>query len=410
MEIEISTVLLYLAVFITSAKLGGVVAARFRQPGVLGELIAGILIGPFVAGWLSQQLFGSALFVNLDSPSGAVLSVMADIGIILLLFLAGMSIDVEEFQKSEKSAAAVASTGVIVAFVLGFGVALMFNWNPIQAAFMGAVLAATSVGITVRTLMDVHRLHTRIGMTILGAAVIDDVIAVIILGVLASLAYGGLTIIGLAQNLAMVGGFFLVVILIGFKVVPRLFTFVGKLHVEEIVLSVALAMVFLVGAIAEKIGIAALTGAFVAGLAISRSPIAESLRTKVATIGYGLFIPLFFVEMGTRTDIGALAGAGPLAIAVVGVAMFGKVVGCGAGALLSGFSLKDSLRVGIGMMPRAEIALVIAAIGIKAGIATADLLAMTVLIVLVTTLVTPTLVKQAFKGAPTENNRGPRKR
>jgi Kef-type K+ transport system membrane component KefB len=367
---------------------------------VLGELIAGIMIGPFVAGWISQQLFGVPLFIDLNSPAGEFVSVLADIGIILLLFLAGLSIDVGEFKKSEKSATLVAVTGVITAFLLGFGVAFVSNWTPMQAAFMGAVLAATSVGITVRTLMDVHRLHTRVGMTILGAAVMDDIIAIIILSVLAGLAFGGLTFLGLVENLALIAIFFLAVIYIGFKTLPRVLTFVGRLHVEEVTLSIALALVFLIGALAEKVRVAALTGAFIVGLLISKAPVAGSLRAKISTIGYGLFIPLFFVEMGARTDFGALAGVGLLALALVGIAMFDKVFGCGIGALMGGFGGKDSLRVGVGMMPRAEIALVIAATGIKAGIVGPELLSITVMIVLVTTLVTPLLVKIAFRGTP----------
>lgn len=400
MTVEISSVLLYLAIFLVVAKVGGVLAAKFKQPGVLGELIAGIMIGPFVAGWVSQQLFGVPLFIDLNSPAGEFVSVLADIGIILLLFLAGLSIDVEEFKKSEKSATLVAVTGVITAFLLGFGVAFVFNWTLMQAAFMGAVLAATSVGITVRTLMDVHRLHTRVGMTVLGAAVIDDIIAIIILSVLAGLAFGGLTFLGLAENLVLIAIFFVVVIYLGFKMLPRVLTFVGRLHVEEVTLSIALALVFLIGALAEKVRVAAITGAFVAGLVISKAPVAGSLRAKISTVGYGLFIPLFFVEMGARTDFGALAGVGLLALALVGIAMFDKVVGCGIGALIGGFSGKDSLRVGVGMMPRAEIGLVIAAIGTKAGIVGPELLSITVIIVLVTTLITPILVKIAFRGAP----------
>lgn len=401
MEVETSSVLLYLAIFLAVAKLGAVVAAKIRQPGVFGELIAGIMIGPFVAGKLSQQLFGTALFIDPTSPAGEFMSVFADIGIILLLFLAGLSIDIEDFKKSEKAATIVAILGVVVAFLFGFGIAIFFGWDITKAAFVGAVLTATSVGITVRSLMTIHILHTRVGMTILGAAVIDDVIAIIILSVLASFAFGGLSFLGLAGNLALITFFFVLVIYIGFKTFHHILTFVGKLHVEEVTLSIALALVFLIGALAEKVQIAAITGAFIAGLIMSRAPVAGSLRTKVSTMGYGLFIPLFFVEMGVRTDLQELAGVGAvLALVLVGAAIISKIVGCGGGALASGFGGKDSLRVGIGMIPRAEVALVIAAIGFKTGIIGPELLSITVLIVLVTTLITPLLIQQAFKGIP----------
>ena len=399
MVVEISSTLLYIAVILIAAKLGGFFAIRIGQLGVLGELVAGIMIGPSVAGWFSQRLFGTALFIDLSSEAGAFVDLFAQIGIIFLLFLAGLSIDLEEFKKSEKPAALVATTGVVTAFLLGFSVASVLNWTPLKAAFVGAILAATSVGITVRTLMDAHSLHTRVGMTIFGAAVIDDVIAIVILSVLAGLAFGGLTFLGLAENIALIALFFFLVLLVGFKTVPRLLAFVGRLRVEEVTLSIALAMVFMIGALAEKMRVAAITGAFIAGLIMSRSPVAGSLRAKVSTIGYGLFIPIFFVAIGARTNLGALAGAGFLAVALVIIAMFDKVVGCGVGALASGFGLKDSLRVGVGMMPRAEIALVIAAIGASAGIVGTELLSMAVIVVLITSLITPPLVKFVFKGA-----------
>jgi Kef-type K+ transport system membrane component KefB len=321
------------------------------------------------------------------------------------MFLAGLSIDVEEFKKSGKPAALVATTGVVVAFMLGFGAASIFGWSPLEAAFAGGILVATSVGITVRTLMDINRLHTRIGMTILGAAVVDDVLGIIILSVLAGLAYGGLSALGLLETLGLMGLFFVSVVVIGFKVGPRIVTYVSRFTVDEITLSVALAMVFLVAAFAEMVNVAAITGAFMVGLILHKAPVAGSLRAKVSTVGYGLLIPLFFVEMGVQTDLQALGGVSLLALAFLGIAMFDKIIGCGIGALLSGYGLKDSLRVGVGMMPRAEVALVMAAVGVKAGVVGGVLLSMTVMVVLVTSLVTPLLVKIAFKGTSQESDR-----
>lgn len=397
MQVEASSVLLYLAIFLIAAKIGGLLAAKIRQPPVFGELLIGILIGPSVAGWISQQL-GLSPLIDLTTAAGDFISVLADVGIILLLFLAGLSIDVGELKAASKPSLLVAATGVIIAFILGFGVAYLCGWSSLQAAFVGAVLAATSVGISVRTLMDIHMLHTRVGMTILGAAVIDDVIGILILSILAGLAFGGVSFLGLAENLVLIAIFFLAAIYIGFRLAPRAMAYVSKLPVEEMALSTALALAFLISAFAEKIKLAAITGAFVAGIVMSKAPVAGSLKDKISTIGYGLFIPLFFVEMGVRTDLGALAGVSLLAIALVGVAMFDKVVGCGAGALLSGFGRLDSIRVGVGMMPRAEVALVVAAVGIKAGIVNPALFSITVMIVLVTSLVTPLLVKLAFRG------------
>jgi Kef-type K+ transport system membrane component KefB len=406
MDPEISSVLLYLAIFLIAAKLGGLFASKLRQPGVCGELVAGIIIGPFVAGLISQHLFGVPYYINPDSTAGSFMSVLADIGIITLMFLAGLSTDVEELKKSGKPAALVAATGVVVAFALGFGIASIFGWFPLEAAFAGGVLVATSVGITVRTLMDIHSLHTHVGMTILGAAVIDDVLGIIILSVLSGLAYGSLSLLGLSKNLLLMALFFIAVIVLGFKLGPRIVTYVSRFRVEEITLSVALAMVFLVAALAEMVNVAAITGAFLAGLVVSRATVAGSLRAKVSTLGYGFLIPLFFVEMGVRTNLQELGRVGVLALAFLGIAMFDKILGCGLGAFLGGFGIKDSLRVGVGMMPRAEVALVMAAIGVKTGVVGDALLSMTVVVVLVTSLVTPFLARIAFKGLPRRRRKG----
>lgn len=188
MPVELPLVLFYLATCLIAAKVGGVFAAKIKQPAVFGELIAGIMIGPSIAGLIAGQ-FGWAAPINPLSAAGEIVSIFADIGIVLLLFLAGLSIDVEEFKAEGRASAIVAASGVVMAFVLGFGVAKVYGWSSLQAAFVGGVLVATSVGITVRTLMDVNRLHTRVGMTILGAAVIDDVIGIVILSILSGLAF-----------------------------------------------------------------------------------------------------------------------------------------------------------------------------------------------------------------------------
>jgi len=401
MPVELSLVLLYLATFLIAAKVGGIFAAKIKQPAVFGELLAGIIIGPSIAGWIAGQL-GWAAPIDPISATGEIVGVFGDIGIVLLLFLAGLSIDVDEFKAEGRSSTIVAASGVIMAFILGFVVATIYGWTGMQAAFVGAVLTATSVGITVRTLIDIDRLHTKIGMTILGAAVIDDVFGIVILSILSGLAFGTISALGVIETVALIVLFFTVVIYIGFKAAPKLFTWVSRLPAEEITLAVALALVFLIGALADQVRIATITGAFIVGLILSKTSVVGMLRDKISIIGYGFFIPLFFVEMGVRTDVSALAGAGVLALALVGVSIFDKVAGCGIGALLSGFSFRDSLRIGVGMMPRAEVALIVAAIGIKAGIVTPALFSITVAIVLFTSLITPIMVKIAFKGAQEE--------
>ncbi|MGC8816982.1 MAG: cation:proton antiporter [Candidatus Hadarchaeum sp.] len=402
MEFEVSAILLYLAVFLIAARVGGALSLKLGQPEVFGELIAGILIGPSVAGAISQSILGFSLCVVPGTPAGQFMSLLGEIGIIMLMFIAGLSIEVEEFRRAGRPSTVVAASGVVVAFLLGFGAASFFGWTTLEAGFAGGVLVATSVGITVRTLMELHVLHTKVGLTILAAAVIDDVLGIIILSVLSGMAFGGISFMGMAEVIALMVVFFLAVILLGFRIVPRVLSYASRFAADEIVLSVALAIVFVISAMAEKVRIAAITGAFLVGLITSRSQFADSIRGKVATVGYGLLIPLFFVNMGVETDLQALGAVSVLAVVFLAIAMFSKIAGCGLGALLSGFGVKDSLRVGVGMMPRAEVALIMASIGVKAGVVGQSLLSMTVMVVLLTSLVTPVLVKIAFKGAERE--------
>jgi len=400
MPVEISLALVYLAALLMTAKIGGILAAKIKQPPVFGELLLGIIIGPSVLGLVSHYL-GLPIFVDLNSEVGEFVGVFGEIGIILLLFLAGLSLDMNEFKAAGRPATIVATFGAMVAFALGFSIASIVGWSPLQAGFAGAVLAATSVGITVRALLDLNVLHTKVGMVILGAAVIDDVWGIFILSALVGVASEQFSLFGFAETSLLVVIFFIIVFYAGSRLIPKVLSFFSRLPVEEITLSIVLALIFIISALAGEVKLAPITGAFLAGLIMSKTQVADpALKTKISAIGYGLFIPLFFVEMGVRTDLQSLVNVGILGPGLVAVAIFDKIVGCGLGAKVAGLSYRDSLRVGVGMMPRAEVALVIAAIGTKMGIVDVALLSITVLIVIVTSLITPLLIKIAFKGYP----------
>ena len=398
MAVELATVLIYLSVMLFSARVGGEISSRLGQLPVVGELIAGVLLGPFVAGNISRAITGTELFINMNSAAGEVVTVFGDIGIILLLFLAGISIDVEDFRRSGKPATIIAIAGVVVSFIFGYGVAAVLGWGTVDAAFLGAILTATSVGLTVRCLVDAGGLYTPVGVAIMEAAVIDDILGIVVLSVLAGVVSGSLSFLGLSETVALMAVFLALVLVLGFRVLPKVMRFFDRFRVEEAVLSIVLVIVFLISALAQVVRLAAVTGAFLAGLVMSRLPVARSIRSKVAEIGYGLFIPLFFVEMGVRMDLGELAGIGILAgFVIIAAAFLSKIVGCGGGALIGGFSPKDSLRIGAGMVPRAEVALVIAAMGARWGVVGHALLSVTVLIVLVTSLLTPFIVRRLFR-------------
>ncbi|MFN4133581.1 MAG: cation:proton antiporter [Candidatus Hadarchaeales archaeon] len=397
MGAELSSLLLNLALVLIAAKVGGAISSKLRQPTVVGEILAGILIGPSIAGWLSSHIFGLPLYFDPSSPAGEFTSMLSQIGIILLLFLAGLSIDVKEFKKAGEPALVIAATGALTAFALGFGAASLFGWEFLEAAFAGGVLMATSVGITVRTLLEIHQLHTKPGITILGAAVVDDVFGIVTLTILAGIATGSASVLGVAEILVLMALFFLCIGIAGFKLLPKLITYLGGLRAEETILSGTLAITFIVSAVAEKVHIAAITGAFLVGMIARKTPMGDVLREKVSTMGYGFFIPIFFVLAGANVNLQAMLGVSFLAIVFLAIAMFDKIIGCGGGALLSGFSSRDSLKVGVGMMPRAEVALIIASVGLHAGAVGPPLYSMTVLVVLVTSIISPVLVKLAFK-------------
>jgi Kef-type K+ transport system membrane component KefB len=370
------------------------------MPTLLGEILAGLLLGPSVAGSLSSHLLGSRLCLDPSTPEGSWVGLLAELGILLLLFLAGLSLEWEELRASGREATLTALGGTLWAFPLGFVVAHLMGWSSLEAAFAGGVLVATSVGISVGTLLELHRLHTREGVTILGAAVIDDVFGIIVLSLLAGMAYGSLSALGLAWTLLLMLAFFLLLFLAGSRLVPWILSRSAGARAPEFPLSLALALMLLLSALAEEVKIAAITGAFLVGLLASRSPLSRTLREKVSVIGYGLLIPLFFAEVGLRTDLGTLREVGPGILLFLGASFLSKIGGCGSGALLGGMRRWEALRVGVGMIPRGEVALILASAGLKVGAVGSQLFSMTVVTVFFTSLLTPPLLKLVFERGP----------
>jgi Kef-type K+ transport system membrane component KefB len=402
-------------------------AGRARMPPILGEILAGLLVGPSVAGSLSSHL-GSRLCLDPSTPEGEWVGFLADLGILLLLFLAGLSLEWEELKASGRGATLTALGGTLWAFPLGFAAAHVMGWTSLEAAFAGGGRGAhrlgesggphpeqqphphragarqqgvaTSVGISVGTLLDLHRLRSREGAVILGAAVIDDVFGIIVLSLLAGMAYGGLSVLGLVWTLLLMLAFFLLLFTAGPRLVPWLLSRSTGVQAPEFSLSLTLVLVLLISALAEKVRIAAITGAFLVGLLVGRSPLSRTLREKISVIGYGLLIPLFFAEVGLRTDLGALRGVGPGILLFLAASFLSKIGGCGLGALLGGLGRWEALRVGVGMMPRGEVALIVASAGLKVGAVGSQLFSMTVVTVFITSLLTPPLLKLVFERGP----------
>ncbi len=351
--------LLELGLALLLAKVFGEIFERFNQPAVIGEILVGVIIG--------NELLGPILGIDI---AGEVFRAFATVGIMLLLFLSGLEVELKKLKATGKLSAVVALGGVILPFLGGYLIG-MWKFDDFNIAMLlGAVLTATSVGVSARILMDSKALDTKAGSTILGAAVIDDVLGILIIVIVSSIAVTGAISIGTLGSIAMkMAVFFFITLVVGLKVIGKLTDIFEKMGTEKAFIALCLTMGFLFGVFAESVQIAGITGAFIAGLIIGETPYRRRAAEEIHTLGYGFFIPLFFVSVGTWIDFDAFGKSIELILILLVVALLGKLVGCGLPAKLMGCSTKEASIIGVGMIPRLEIGLVVAAIGITANMA-----------------------------------------
>jgi Kef-type K+ transport system membrane component KefB len=383
MEGDAYQIIVSLALLLFAAKLCGEAAARLRLPSVLGEIVAGILLGPSVLGWVH--------------PSFSIQTI-STIGIMLLLFLAGLEIDLETMRKMGVASFFVAVFGVIVPMVVGT-VAFKFAGETLRSAFfVGAIMTATSIGLTLRSLMDMGKFRTREGTTIVTAAVIDDVIGIFILTILISVTTAGEipNPLYILELMGLIVLFFSAVLVFGFWGSKWLTGLVSRMWVDEGLVALSICLAIALGWLASNVKVAEITGAFLAGLILNPTKEGRPIADKLNIIGYGFFIPIFFAYIGVSTKLGALPEAGILSLYFILIAIVGKIVGCGAAAR-PWFDSRKSLAIGVGMIPRAEVALIMATVGLQAGAIDDRIFVITILMVFVTNLLTPILLKFAFK-------------
>ena len=375
-------VFLELALILIVAKLFGYLTLRLGFPAALGQLIGGIIIGPSILG-----------IVTYDEG----VKLVAELGVVMLLFLAGLETDIEEFKHVGVSAFIVAVLGVMIPFVLGYIAALAWGYSDIQALFLGGILTATSVGLTTSILMEMKKLRSRVGTTILAAAVVDDVLGIIILTVLVAMnTKGSVSPMDVLIILGEVALFFLLGLLLGSPTIKEALRASERINLPETITAFAIAIMLIFAYIAEKFQLAGITGAYLAGLLVAGSAEAREVTGKTMTIGYSLFIPVFLVSIGVETDIHVLAHIGAFAGLYAFLAIVGKIVGCGIGALLTRFKGREAVQIGVGMVPRMEVALIMANIGLREGVFDSGTFSIPVSMVIITTLVTPFLLKWAF--------------
>ena len=387
--------ILALIIIITGAKAGGWLANRLRQPAVMGELLVGLLLGPSLF-----DLMGWPMLANAHEPHLLTETVfqLAELGVVCLMFLAGLEIDPREMRRAGRVAALAGVSGVIVPLVLGGLVALPFGYRGQAAIFVGVILTATSVSISAQTLLELGKLRSREGLALLGAAVIDDVLVILLLSVFTAMAEGGASP-GTALNVLLkMMAYLSVTTLLGFFLLPRLAEWVNGQPISQGLAALVLVTALLFAWSAEVVGgLAAITGAFIAGVGFGRSRLRDEIERDMHTITYAFLVPIFFVSIGLKTNARLLAGPDvAFALALLLVAAISKVVGCGLGARLGGYTNQESLRVGVGMISRGEVGLIVASVGVNAGLIKTELFSVVTFIVLVTTLITPLLLRLTF--------------
>lgn len=387
-----------LGVMLVAGKFSAELFERLGQPAVLGELIAGVLLGGSLLGIIP---------VSPDDPLTEVFTVLAEVGVVILLFEIGLETDLKEMFRVGTAATAIAVVGVALPFLLGF----LFWISPLHALesssadrittaiFVGATLTATSVGITARVLTDLRAMHSLEARLVIGAAVIDDILGLVILAVVSGLTAGAaLSVLGVAKVFALAVGFLVAAIVVGLKTAPRVFEIVDRMRVRGVLLVVAFAFALLLAALAAAVGSAPIIGAFAAGIILSGTNQFDTIEQRIKPVA-DVFTPIFFLSIGAAVDLSLLNPLEPANLPVIGIGL-GLFVIAVVGKLAAGWAVPrqrfNRVAVGVGMIPRGEVGLIFASIGRNAGVLSPEVFNSLMLMVIGTTFAAPPLLSAAF--------------
>ncbi len=373
------------ALILLSTKIFGLLTKKIDMPQVVGALLAGLILGPAMLGVLHETAF---------------LDQVAEIGVIVLMFTAGLQTDIKELKSSSKASFVIAVFGVLLPLAGGYILASMFNVNEgalLQNIFIGVILTATSVSISVETLKEMGKLSTRSGNAILGAALIDDILGIIALTIITSAADKSVNLWLVALKIV---AFFLLSGLVGFFLHGRMEKWManfpeGKKRLA--IISFAFCLFF--AYIAEHyFGVADITGAFIAGLIISNTARVTYVASRFEIVSYMLLSPIFFASIGTKVILPQMTGSIILfSVLLVVIAVLTKIIGCGLGAKLCKYSNEESIQIGVGMISRGEVALIVAVKGISTGLMKEEFFGPVLITVVFTTIITPVLLKLVYK-------------
>lgn len=384
--------LLWIALILISTKVLGLLCKAVNLPEVVGALLAGVILGPSALNLMSMQ-----------GDTGTLLGYVAEMGVIFLMFSAGLDTDLKELKANLGASFITALIGVIVPLIGGMiGYALYFgedlsNYDQmLQSLFVGVVLTATSVSITVETLREMGKLSGKVGMTILGAAIIDDILGMIVLAVVSSMKDTSVKPAAVLIKIVL----YFVLILVLFLATTHLEFAISKNDHKRRVAIFAIAFCFILAYVSEVgFGIADITGAYFAGVMLCRSKIRDYVDIKIHDVSTVFFSCIFFASVGLKVTMGGMTlKIWLFAVILTGIAIITKMIGCGLGAKICKFTWKESFQTGVGMISRGEVALIVAEKGRQVGLINEDLFAPIILVVIVTTLITPILLKVVFKG------------
>ena len=389
-------------ILLFAAKLMAELFLRLKLPIVLGELIAGMIVGPFALGGL-QIIDGKQLLQINDE-----IKILGEMGAIVILFMAGLEMTPKEFLKGGKAAFVVGTLGVVIPFFVGLAVFQLFGFDALQSMLIATALTATSIAISIQVLSEFGKLKTPEARLIIGAAIIDDILAIAVLSVVTSIAGsdGGVDNIDITEvtiTILQVLGFFAIMLIVAVVVIPKVITpriWKAKGSVEGI----ATAAFFGAAALAGSIGLSPIVGAFAVGMALSNTKVFEKIENYVGKIGL-IFAPLFFAIIGAQVDLRAVdLNILVLSAVIVVVAVTTKLFGCGLPAMYFLKSKQKGMRVGIGMISRGEVGLIVAGVGITAGILTSEVYSTIIIMVVVTTIITPIWLKIEYRKEQKNDN------
>jgi Kef-type K+ transport system membrane component KefB len=380
-SVENASILLSLFIILAAAKVMAEVFERLRQPAVVGEILAGVVVGPSLLGWVH--------------PS-ELISILAEIGVIFLLFNVGLETKPEDVFRVGKRAFAVGTLGVLLPFVAGYLVAMWWDGSFVEAMFIGAAMVATSVGITARVLGSLGLLDLETSRVILGAAVIDDILGLIILSMVSGLSGGHVDYLELAKTAGSAVLFTVFVAVIGAKAIKRFAPAIERLRIEKAFFNIGLLLCLGLSFAAMYVGVAAIIGAFLAGMALAE---ATEENTKMHRLTNGVtefLVPFFLVNIGMQLDLAVFREVSVIGLALIitAVAVVTKFIGCGLGAW--GMSRREMAQIGVGMVPRGEVGIVVAQIGLGLGAISQHFFATVLFMAVATTLIAPPFIKILF--------------